>query len=332
MIKSELKLIGKISKLINSKGMPYPEDLVTGIGDDCAVYKINDGKYALFTTDISIESSHFITKQTTPQNIGYKAMTSNISDIAAMGGVPKLAFVSMGIPEHTDEEYILSVYEGMVEAAGKWGTVISGGDTSGAKEIVINIMVYGECQQMPILRNGANTGDTIYVTGTLGDSLAGMGILNSKKNKNKDKHPNLVEKHNRPQCRIDIAGSIVDKFSPTAMIDISDGLLTDLGHICLSSKKGFSLYEDKLPVSEELKKYLEMEKGHPGKFALFSGEEYELLFTSSKKRGDEALHEIDGIKITPIGEIVDKKYYLISGEEKNEIEITGFDHFSKKNI
>ncbi|MCP4134458.1 MAG: thiamine-phosphate kinase [bacterium] len=322
-IKSEWKLLDKIGETIGSRGLPCPRDLTTAIGDDCAVFRIGPDRYGIFTTDISIESTHFIIGKSSPQNIGYKAMSANISDIAAMGGKSRFAFVSLGVPPHIEEEFILSLYNGMLEAAGSAGTVISGGDTSRSRELVLNIALYGEVSgRKPVLRDGAQTGDTIYLTGTTGDSMAGLELVMEE---NKDLHKefrSLIEKHTRPTARFSMVDFILKNYSPTSMIDISDGLLSDLGHIAEKSGKGFLLNKEKLPVSEDLKKYSLLFNKDPYKFVLESGEEYELLFTSSKKAALES-----GVPITSIGTITDSGFSLSINGIKKDIAIRGFDHF-----
>jgi len=323
-IKSEWDIIKGIKTLIDKKGIANPKDLIEPIGDDCAVFRVGKNKLGLITTDISIESVHFKRGLISLKDIGFKAMMGNISDITAMGGQAKFAFISLGLPAGFTEENALAIYEGMLEAGNMTGLSIAGGDTSNAKEIVINIALYGETtNQSLIRRKGARVNDIIYVTGNLGDSSAGLEILLAGNKKNFRQFPRVIEKHKRPVARFGIIKEIVSRFKPTAMIDISDGLLSDLRHICERSSTGFKLVEE-LPTSDELSKYCNQKKKSPQKYGLNSGEEYELLFTSNRKNVPIS---INNIPITPIGVIIDKGFLIAKNEKMCTIKITGFDHF-----
>ncbi len=326
-IKSEWDLISKIQNLVREKGTGVPEELGRSMGEDCAVYKIAEARYGLFTTDISIENIHFRQDYSSPEEIGYKSMTGNLSDIISMGGSPVLALVSLGIPDDKEEEFVLDIYRGMLDACREPGTVIAGGDTSGSDTLIVSIAVYGECRERePVYRNGASAGDYIYVTGTPGESLAGLEILQRGSGRQMEKYGPLVEKHRRPSCRYDIMNDILDLYSPTAMIDISDGLLSDLGHICTESRRGFTLQKEKLPVSALLKEYCSEKERNPYEMVLTGGEDYQLLFTSALppekipggRTGDAVC----------MGEITDDGYCLEISGRKKEISITGFDHFT----
>ena len=323
-IKSEWDLIAKISQKIKLNGLPSPSDAYINIGDDCFAYKISDDRYGLISTDMSVEDVHFKTAWATPEQIGFKAMAGNISDISAMGGKPRFAFISIGIPDTVSENYVLSIYDGIIEAANSSGTVLSGGDTVASDKIIISISIYGESVKSPVGRNGASSGEFIYVTGNIGASKAGLALLESGDKSKIIKYPNLIIRHLKPEIRSSITEQILNEFSPTAMIDISDGLLSDLNHICESSGTGFELDIESLPLSEEMKSYC-LESGIDTKnTALESGEEYELLFTSKK---DTAECNISKIQITKIGKIVDENYFAIINGRKEIINITGYDHF-----
>ncbi len=331
-IKSEWELLKSINGFIKKKGIPSPSGLIESIGDDCAVFQLDKNKVGLITTDISIESIHFRQDLTSLKDIGFKAMMGNISDITAMGGKPKLAFISIGIPERFSEKDVLFIYDGLIEAANMAGLNIAGGDTSKSEQLIINIALYGETTIKNLTRRkGAKDGDTIFVTGNIGDSMAGLEILVSgKKDKVKPFH-GLIKKHKRPIARFAIVSEILKKFNPTSMIDISDGLLSDLRHICENSNAGFQLIEEKLPVSDELRHYSTKQKKSYFEYALNSGEEYELLFTSKKIPDHSIKIGEENIFVTPIGKIIDKGFYLSRDNKQIKIPITGFNHFYKNN-
>ena len=323
---NEWDLIDKIKKSTDRDHGPAGS-LLTGIGDDCAVFSIGGGLRGLITTDISIEGVHFDLRFSSPSDIGYKAMISNISDIAAMGGKALYAFISLGIPPHLDETCVLSLYKGFDEACSGLGMSIAGGDLSRAAELVINIAIYGEAAS-PLLRAGAKPGDTVYVTGTLGDSKAGLETIYNN-DSDKKTYPVLVKKHLRPERRIDFIPGILKNYHPSAMIDISDGLLSDLRHICAASNTGFLLDAESIPRSEELQQFCRDKGLDTLDFALKSGEEYELLFTSAHAPGAIEAAE-NGIAVTSIGTITDSDYRIKKHERTEEIRIEGFEHFSNR--
>jgi len=316
MINSEWDLIKRIKKIAET-GNSLPA-LVKGIGDDCAVYRISEKKFGLFSTDISVNDIHFSTSFCSWYDIGFKAMAANISDILAMGGNPILVLSSLIISDNMNEENIEDIYRGMTECAGKFNTAIAGGDISRGSEPAISISIYGETEN-PVYRSGAAAGDYLYITGDTGRSRGGLEIVREKLSA--DQFPGLIKKHLRPSPAENYK-TVIDTFTPNAMIDISDGIISDIKHICAESSKGFNINCDSLPVHEELKNYCTKRGRDHIEYALSSGEEYELLFTSSK-----IIDNIDGI--TRIGEITDcGEVYFRSGKEW-EPRVKGYDHFKK---
>ena len=323
-INSEFNLIEKIKQLTEKNSL-LPKHLTTGIGDDCAVFKIDNKRSGLLTSDQSIENVHFSISNISPEDIGYKAMMSNLSDVAAMCGTPKYALISIGIPDYIDSKFISILYKGMINAANKANTAIVGGDTSKASELYISITVYGETSNFPpTLRSNATAGQTIYLTGNTGCSMAGLKILQSGNLEHIKQFKNLVSQHCKPEARFALTDFIQKKYQPASMIDISDGLISDLGHIINKSKCGFTLIKESLPLSKDLEKYSDLIKKNPYDYILNSGEEYELLFTSSVIKEEI---EFKGVSITPIGIITDKGMKLSSNGKAVNIKIRGFDHF-----
>jgi thiamine-monophosphate kinase len=328
-IKSEWKLLEAVTDRIKRDGIKPPLDLVLSIGDDCAVFDLDDNSYGLLTTDISIENIHFKRGMISPEDIGYKAMMGNMSDIAAMGGVPLYAVVSLGVPDGFTEEEILAIYDGIIEVANSADVAIAGGDISKSGELVINIALYGKVVKSQLVkRKGARIGDIIYVTGNLGDSKAGLEILLSMNSSMIKKFPDLIARHKRPQARFNIIDDILNVFSPNSMIDISDGLLSDLRHLCAAGSAGFKIFEDKLPLSKELISYAAMKGEDQYQYALSSGEEYELLFTTEKKLADLMKMTINKVPVVPIGEIIESGFYILRNNKLEEAIIAGFDHFN----
>ena len=241
----EFGLINRISSHLEFRAT----DSIQSIGDDCAVYPVSTGANEVISTDAMVEDIHFKLSTTTPEALGRKALSISLSDIAAMGGTPKRALVTLGIPKKISVSFLDKLYCGFNDICKQFQVELAGGDTvSSPKCFFINVAVIGEAKHI-FTRKGAKPGDLIFVTGTLGDSSLGLKLLKKKKRASKD-HKFLIRKHLDPTARIKEAGIISrSKISITSMIDISDGLVQDLYHICKSSKVGAKIYEESLPLS-----------------------------------------------------------------------------------
>ncbi|MCH2390873.1 MAG: thiamine-phosphate kinase, partial [Nitrospinales bacterium] len=235
----EFGLIERLRSRLNTRSPRVKK----GIGDDSAVFSTRPNTLQLTSTDSLIESIHFDLKTITPKQLGHKAMAVNISDIAAMGGTPYLALISLGLPTSTSKKFIDELYSGLQTICNSYGIELAGGDTvASPKHLFINVCVLGEaCKNRVFYRTGAKPGDQIFVTGNLGDSAMGLRILMDK-NKNfiATKHRNaLVKKHLEPIPRVKESGLLAKSLlKVTSMIDVSDGLTQDLGHLCAKDKFG----------------------------------------------------------------------------------------------
>jgi thiamine-monophosphate kinase len=283
--------------------------IVLGLGDDCAVLKSSPENLLLFTIDSLMERVHFDLSYFSYEDAGIKAMAANISDIAAMGGLPLAAVVSLGLPKKMEVLDTLNLYSGMGKTAQRFGFSIVGGDIFLSDKIVISVALLGEVEPKFLKkRYGAKIGDLICVTGDLGESQAGLELLQSYK---KDKSAlgstfskRIFNKHLRPTPRLFESRELVKKLKINSMIDISDGLLGDLYHISEESKVGARLFEDKIPISKKVLKLSSLLKQKPLDYALYSGEEYELLFTVDRK--DLMSLKTLKTKVSIIGEITNK--------------------------
>ena len=293
----EFGLIGFIDRKIGKCSRA-----LKGIGDDTAVIPLSSRKYLLFTTDMLREGIHF-TRKMPAQGIGHKALACNISDIAAMGGIPQYAVVSLGAPGTCPQRFISGIYDGIRQTAKKFGVEIVGGDTIKCKEIIINVALTGEVGKKHVIyRSGARCGDHIFVTGPLGNSLSSGW------------HLNFVP-------RVKEAQYLVKKFRPTAMIDVSDGLAADLGHILSESRVGAVIEEDLIP----------RRKGASLKQALHDGEDFELLFTLPAAKA-KAFESCGGknFKSYRIGQVVDDEFGLQLRTEESGLKTVkgkGYTHF-----
>jgi thiamine-monophosphate kinase len=308
--------------------------LIKGIGDDCAVIGPYEGKVFLITTDMFLEDVHFILGKVTPEHIGEKAVAVNLSDIAAMGGNALHLFVSLAIPKRMSVETIHSIYHGIKATCRNYGVNILGGDTSAsADRLMINVAVIGAASENEVLyRGGARPGDGIYVTGTIGDSAAGLKLIKGELSAPEPLASTLKEAHSRPAPFLEAGRMIAQSRLASAMIDLSDGLVSDLWHICETSGVGARLSHSALPLSEELITLAEINKFDPYDLAMSGGEDYRLLITVPQENAElfqKMFEKTATCHIYYVGQIIEKEGIEIIRPDgiKEQLEIAGFDHF-----
>jgi thiamine-monophosphate kinase len=287
-----------------------------GIGDDCAVLQLPRGHEALVTTDFSLEGVHFRRDWHPPDSVGHRCLARGLSDIAAMGGIPRAAFLSVALPAELPQEWVDRFVAGLLKLATRTSVHLAGGDTAQSPDgVLADIVVLGSVPSgQAILRSGARAGDFIYVTGTLGSAVAALTQLRD----GEKLRPRSNPKHFYPEPRIAVGQFLREKKLASAMIDISDGLSTDLGHICEESKTGAVVHAELLPAI-------------PGKdgltFALHGGDEYELLFTAHPNR--RIPKQIAGVAVARIGEITCGKQMKLAANDKTRIlKLGGWEHFA----
>jgi len=326
----EFGFIRRISRgcLIREKG------IVKGIGDDAAVFSTPADELTLITADLLIERVHFIRSATSGFNLGYKALAVNLSDIAAMGGTACEAFISIGIPQDCSVEFLEDVYSGMKKLAAEFDVNLLGGDTTNSKtDLIINITVTGSAPREEVLyRHTAKPGDIIYSNGTLGDSRAGLHlILNNIPAESKEMSC-LKTAHLLPKVYLREGRFLAQQRCVHAMIDVSDGLSSDLAHIVEESNAGARIYEEKISLSSNLKKFCTQFNFNLVKFALAGGEDYTLLLTIPPEYAGNVADNYRKSFQQPlysIGEITDShKIELIRPDgEIRVITPTGWNHF-----
>ena len=287
-----------------------------GIGDDCAVLPLPRGHEALVTTDFSLEDVHFRREWHPPDSVGHRCLARGLSDIAAMGGIPRAAFLSLALPDELPQSWVDKFIAGLLKLAAQFSVPLAGGDTAQSPSgILADIVVLGSVPAgKAILRSGARPGDFLYVTGTLGSAAAALNQLRD----GESLRPRLHPKHFYPQPRVAVGQFLREKKLASAMIDISDGLSTDLGHVCEESGTGAVVYAEALPVAG----------GKVGlTLALHGGDEYELLFTAGPER--RIPKQIAGMPVTRIGEILSGKYMrLATADGKTQpLKPAGWEHF-----
>lgn len=304
-----------------------------GIGDDCAIIPANDQDDWLVTTDLLMEDVHFLRDAITPEQLGYKSLAVNLSDIAAMGGTPLGSFLSIAIPATLDVEYLDALMEGYLDLSKKYNTPLLGGDTTKSlKHLAINVCVIGKCPKGKARkRNMAQTGDVICVTGNLGDSAGGLKVLLDKLPQSKA-HNDLLLKHHLPEPQLSEGRFLAEYESVHAMMDISDGIASDLVHILKASGKAAMIDTQMIPVSETLKSVASSQKWDAAELAVSGGEDYELLLTIAKDELYSVQHDFTkrfGKPLFPIGEIIEGKCrinWLRDGKEL-DFKQSGFNHF-----
>jgi thiamine-monophosphate kinase len=336
----KIKEIGEFGFInrIKQDTVVKPQNILRPIGDDSAVYSIDNGKVNLITTDMLIENVHFLMNRITPEDLGYKAIAVNLSDIAAMGARPEHAFISLGIPGDIPVDYLDSFYAGMKEIAKKYELNIIGGDTALSKSgFIINIAITGTAFPDKILyRNTALPGDKIFVTGCVGDSKAGLHILNNNDPSNIE-YPELIYAHNRPYPYVDEGLFLSKSNGVHAAIDVSDGLVSDLGHIADESSTGYVLYADSIPVSETLKKFCAHLSFDVIEFAVTGGEDYVLVFTADHKYASEIVKSYqDNFEkyLYEIGVITSSSERILENKHGSRqlLNNKGWDHFKSTDL
>ncbi len=297
--------------------------VTAGIGDDCAVVKIPKGHEALVTTDFSLEGVHFRREWHSAEVVGHRCLTRGLSDIAAMGGVPLAAFVSLALPRKLPQSWVDGFYQGLFKLAGDFSVTLAGGDTAESPSgVMADIILLGSVPKgKAVLRSGARPGDRIYVTGSLGGSTAALDLLLS--DKKKKLRPEDFPAHFFPLPRVEVGRILREKALASAMIDVSDGLSTDLAHICEESGVGAEIEASAIPPGRIGKLAREVEL----RFALHGGDDYELLFTASSS--NRIPSAITGVPITEIGRITRRKEIILRERNGKQAPLKpqGWEHF-----
>ncbi len=331
----ERELIERIRRLTG----PLPEDVLQGIGDDCAVIKKNNKTVWLVTMDTLVESVHFDLCWHPPALLGRKAISVNVSDIAAMGGRPCFVFFSMGLPENFSEKWVDELTQGLLQACSDYGCMLLGGDTvCSPGKVVLTVTVIGEMAVEHVLyRHGARVGDVVWVSGFLGRAAAGLDLFRAGENADSTSFKPLLQAHLDPRARVELAGALAKSGRVHAMMDLSDGLATDLSHLCRQSNVGARIVADQIPGQGLLKSVAKiLEQRDSLQWMISGGEDYEMLFTSSPADTPvlSSLAAEHGWTIYPVGTIVEGSgVVLIADSVKDQarersITYQGYDHFT----
>lgn len=327
----EFGVIDRLAELLAAHGTAAQAGrLFLGIGDDAAVW-LQDGSALLATTDTLVEGVHFVPGRTSWRDLGWKALAVNVSDIAAMGGRPELALVTLALRSDAEVEDLDELYHGLADAAGAMDIVIAGGDIVRAREVAISVTATGRAeldeigQPKLLRRNGAREGDVVAVTGSLGGATGGLRVVQGEQIDDAAART-LLERHFRPQPRVD-AGLAAIASGIRCGIDVSDGLMQDLGHICKASRLAAVVWQDKLPIDEAVRS--SFDEGEAVRMAATGGEDYELLLTGTQQQIDVLAGQSD-VPITVVGEMVIAAEHvatlLDAGGKPVELPAAGWDH------
>ncbi len=330
----EFGLIDVLAGMVDQSrrdGLPSWQDLIIGIGDDCAAWRARPGEVQLGKIDALFEHVHFTLGTATWRELGWKALAINLSDIAAMGGLPRYAFVNLALPETTEVEHVKDLYRGMIELAEKFGVAIAGGNISRAREVSIVVAVSGVGQEERLMtRAAARPGDQIAVTGAVGGAAGGLRMLMQRLDFDAAATDALRTAFLTPWPRI-IEGRVLVEAGVRCAIDISDGLVADLRHICEMSRVGARLDVDAVPVPPAVR------TGFPNdwrEMGLEGGEDYELLFAAPPDIMDRVNQALT-CPVTVIGEITAEgpgEVRPVTRQGKPfRLAATGWDHFKKSN-
>ncbi len=318
--------------------------VVKGIGDDAAVAAAVKPLWWHITTDLLAEGVHFDLASASPESVGYRAAMANLSDIAAMGAVPRYLLIALAVPRGFEQEQIFNLYEGLMKACRRYHVALIGGDTSASRNgLFVSITLLGTSNTgRALFRRGAHVGDHIYVTGTLGDSLAGLRLLTEEKTVRPARRTSsrlpvrdrnlLVHRHLHPTARVREGHWLNNARLATSAIDLSDGLSGDLRHICEESRVGAEIDLTRIPISPACRTFAESRRLPPIQLALAGGEDYELLFTAppTQQAAIERQARVRGFRITRIGTIRPRRFGVAmtsADGTTRPMPITSYEHF-----
>jgi thiamine-monophosphate kinase len=295
-----------------------------GMGDDAALLRPARGSELVLTCDWFLEGTHFLRDKHPADAVGWKCLARAVSDVAAMGGTPRCFLLSLALPKGLAGTWLDEFLGGLRRAAARFDCWLAGGDTTASRrELLINVTIVGEvASRRGLRRSGARVGDVIYVSGRLGEAELGLGSLRGAKRVNlRDAR---LRKHLYPEARVELGRWLIEKRVATAMMDLSDGLSSDLGRLCLASGVGAVVEAERLPTVRRA-------GAESLRLALHGGDDYELLFTVAREKARSLPRSVGGVALTAIGEITRGRDVMVVGEDgsRRKLEPLGWDPFRR---
>jgi thiamine-monophosphate kinase len=328
--RNEDSILRKIADSARSWQRGTEQSITLGIGDDAALFRPKPGNETILTCDWFLEGTHFLREKHPPDAVGWKCLARAISDVAAMGGAPRCFLLSLALPESHTGRWLDMFLVGLRRASSKFKCVLAGGDTTRRNEILINVIVVGEVRAgNAARRSGARPGDIVYVSGRLGEAEFGLWILKRAREMAASKKPAL-RKHLFPEPRVTLGQWLVKNGLASAMMDLSDGLSSDLPRLCAASKVGALLEEEKIPRLQITNVALKHGRD-PLQLALHGGDDYELLFTVPPRKVKRLPKTFQGVSLTAIGRIRRGRELLVLEESGNTTPLMprGWDPFRR---
>jgi thiamine-monophosphate kinase len=329
-----------IEELRQRVGPAANQSLIAGIGDDAAVVRVTAGKETVITADLLVEDIDFRRTTNPPYLLGHKALAVSLSDIAAMGARPLWSLISIGLPDDVwQTNFGARLYDGLLDLASRYGVQLIGGDTSRTPEnIVIDSIVAGECADgMSVKRSGARAGDQIFVTGSLGAAAAGLRLIErgahlaeqNLADEDSQKLDHVLLRQLRPEPRVGWGVVLGEEQLATAMIDLSDGLSSDINHLCQASSVGARINSSLLPIDQRVIELCGRRALDPLQLALHGGEDFELLFTVKPENVARLPRRVDGVEIKRIGEVTSapEGIKISEGSRVWDLKPGGWKHF-----
>jgi thiamine-monophosphate kinase len=303
-------------------------DVHLGIGDDAALLRPSRGHQIILTCDWFLEGTHFLRGKHSPDAVGWKSLARALSDVAAMGGVPRYFLLSMALPESHTGRWLDAFLSGMRRASREFACTLVGGDTTRRREILINVTIVGEIRNAhAVLRSGARADDILYVTGRLGEAELGLRLLKRSKTQPRSSNPSL-RKPLYPHPRLAVGRWLAEKHLATSMMDLSDGLSSDLPRLCAASGVGADVESEKLPIVQ-LSSAVRGSGVDSMQLALHGGDDYELLFSVRPSRVNMLPKTLHGVPLTAIGRITGQRELILLRQKGRERQLRpgGWDPF-----
>lgn len=322
----------EVVRLIQSLTGDGDGELLVGIGDDAAVLAV-PATSLVVTTDLLVEGVHFDLSFISPYDLGGRAMAANLSDLAGMGAAPRWGFLSLGLPPQPRAGFIEELVRGLVDLGRSHGLTLAGGDTVRSPQVVINLCLIGQAgSAQPALRSGARAGDAVCVTGSLGGSGAGLAWLQTGGDPQAAEAREAVEAHLRPLPRVATGRALTETGQVHAMMDLSDGLATDLYRLAQASGLGARVQAEALPIAESTRHLAQKLGADSTNWALRGGEDFELLFTCDPGQvellAESAAKAEPGLKVSRVGSMTPEPGIWLEGEgPPQDIGLSGYDHF-----